>query len=65
MMVISGGVAFVLAEIFGRIFGLFYSHDQPFAVLKDVNQLIEKAMEDMESIKIMRGINLGQKQKAG
>jgi len=41
IMVISGGTAFVLAEILGRTAGLLFSNQQPFAALSDVNQLID------------------------
>jgi undecaprenyl-diphosphatase len=46
MMVIQGGVAFILAEIMGKTAGLFHSHYQPFAELPDVNQLIEKEINN-------------------
>jgi undecaprenyl-diphosphatase len=46
IMVISGGTAFVLAEILGRTAGLLFSNQQPFAALSDVNQLIEKAVDN-------------------
>ena len=41
LMVVSGFVALILAEIAGKIAGLFHSNHQPFATLADVNQLIE------------------------
>lgn len=46
MMVIQAGLAFVLAEIIGKIFGRLYSHHQPFAELPDVNQLIEHGIDN-------------------
>ncbi|MFT9600144.1 undecaprenyl-diphosphatase [Mesobacillus sp.] len=41
LMVVSGLAALILAEIAGKIAGMFYSNHQPFATLADVNQLIE------------------------
>ncbi|MBT2692641.1 undecaprenyl-diphosphatase [Bacillus sp. ISL-55] len=41
LMVVSGLAALILAEIAGKIAGMFYSNHQPFATLEDVNQLID------------------------
>lgn len=41
LMVVSGLVSLVLAEVAGKIAGMFHSNQQPFASLADVNQLIE------------------------
>lgn len=46
MMVIQAVITFILAEILGKLAGLFYSHYQPFAVLPDVNQLVEHAVDN-------------------
>ncbi|WHY85334.1 undecaprenyl-diphosphatase [Neobacillus novalis] len=46
MMVIQGGVAFVLAEVLGKIAGTMYYHNQPFAELPNVNQLISHAVDN-------------------
>ena len=41
MMIVCGLVSLILAEVAGKIAGMFHSNHQPFAVLEDVNQLIE------------------------
>lgn len=46
MMVVCATVTFVLAELFGKIAGRLYSNHQPFAELPDVNQLIQKAVDN-------------------
>ncbi|WP_163102420.1 undecaprenyl-diphosphatase [Peribacillus alkalitolerans] len=46
MMVMSAVVAFGLAEVIGKLVGLCYSNYQPFAELADVNQLIEKSVNN-------------------
>ncbi|MCR8983055.1 undecaprenyl-diphosphatase [Brevibacillus laterosporus] len=46
MMVIQAVITFILAEILGKLAGFFYSHYQPFAVLQDVNQLVEHAIDN-------------------
>ncbi|WP_232697106.1 undecaprenyl-diphosphatase [Brevibacillus daliensis] len=46
MMMISGGISFIIGEIMGKIAGQFYFNYQPFAVLADVNQLIEKGVNN-------------------
>lgn len=46
LMVIHGGIAFIGAEIIGKIAGQFYSHHQPFAVLPHVNKLIEHEIDN-------------------
>ena len=46
MMVIQASIAFVMAEIVGKIVGMFYSNYQPFAELSNVNQLIEKSVNN-------------------
>ncbi|ETI66346.1 undecaprenyl-diphosphatase [Neobacillus vireti] len=46
MMVIQGGVAFVLAEVLGKIAGTMYYHNQPFAELPHVNQLIAHVVDN-------------------
>lgn len=46
MMVISGVIAFGLAEILGKAAGSLHSNLQPFAELMNVNQLIEKQVNN-------------------
>ncbi|MFJ8529576.1 undecaprenyl-diphosphatase [Bacillus sp. NPDC094106] len=46
MMVIQAMVAFVTAEIIGKIAGKFHSNYQPFAVLPDVNKLVNHAVDN-------------------
>lgn len=46
MMVICGGVTFILAEIIGKMAGKIHSNHQPFAELSNVNKLIEKAVDN-------------------
>ncbi|MDQ0242955.1 undecaprenyl-diphosphatase [Bacillus fengqiuensis] len=46
IMVISGVIAFVMAETAGKIAGQFHSNHQPFAELPDVNKLIEKSVDN-------------------
>ncbi|BDC58697.1 undecaprenyl-diphosphatase [Bacillus altitudinis] len=45
-MMISAGLTFILAEMLGKIAGLFYSNQQPFAELNHVNLLIEKEVNN-------------------
>ncbi|SDM48899.1 Undecaprenyl-diphosphatase [Fictibacillus solisalsi] len=46
LMVVFAIVSCLVAEILGRLAGLFYSHHQPFSVLQDANQLIEHAIDN-------------------
>jgi len=46
MMVIQSVFAFVLAEVLGKIAGIFNSHFQPFVELPHVNKLIEHAVDN-------------------
>ncbi|USG64813.1 undecaprenyl-diphosphatase [Brevibacillus ruminantium] len=46
MMVIQAVAAFVIAEVFASVAGHFFSHQQPFAVLPDVNQLIQHSIDN-------------------
>ncbi|BFH60120.1 undecaprenyl-diphosphatase [Paenibacillus azoreducens] len=46
MMVIQAGLAFVLAEIIGKLAGKIYEHHQPFAELPHVNKLIDHAIDN-------------------
>ncbi|UHA71767.1 undecaprenyl-diphosphatase [Paenibacillus sp. 481] len=46
LMVIQGGLAFILAEILAIIVGQFHFNYQPFAVLTDVNKLIERSVDN-------------------
>ncbi|OPA75233.1 undecaprenyl-diphosphatase [Paenibacillus selenitireducens] len=46
MMVISGILAFILAEALGKVAGMLHYNEQPFVVLSDVNQLIDKAVNN-------------------
>ena len=46
MMIIQAMVAFVTAEIIGKLAGKFHLNYQPFAVLSDVNKLIDHAVDN-------------------
>lgn len=46
MMVICASFTFIVAEVIGKIAGKFHSNYQPFAELPNVNQLIEKAVDN-------------------
>ncbi|GAB0167854.1 undecaprenyl-diphosphatase [Lysinibacillus sp. CTST325] len=46
VMLISAGMAFILAEIIGKLAGLLHFNQQPFAVLSNTNQLIDKAINN-------------------
>ncbi|PIE94694.1 undecaprenyl-diphosphatase [Bacillus fungorum] len=46
MMVIQAMVAFVIAEVIGKIAGKFHLNYQPFAVLPDVNKLVDHAIDN-------------------
>lgn len=46
LMVISGIMAFIIAEALGKAAGMLHYNEQPFAVLSNVNQLIEKAVNN-------------------
>lgn len=46
MMVICAFITFVIAEIIGKIAGKIHSNNNPFAELSNVNQLIEKAVNN-------------------
>lgn len=46
MMIIQAMVAFVTAEIIGKLAGKFHLNYQPFAVLPDVNKLIDHAVDN-------------------
>ncbi|AHZ14788.1 undecaprenyl-diphosphatase [Bacillus velezensis] len=46
MMVIQAGVAFIIAEMIGKIAGQLYSNHQPFAVLSNVNKLADHAVDN-------------------
>ncbi|PLS14776.1 undecaprenyl-diphosphatase [Bacillus sp. M6-12] len=46
IMVMNAAFALVIAEIGGKIAGMFYSNYQPFAELKNVNLLIEKGVNN-------------------
>lgn len=45
-MVVSAGFTFILAELIGKIAGIFYSNQQPFAELSHVNLLIQKEVNN-------------------
>ncbi|WP_264740636.1 undecaprenyl-diphosphatase [Cytobacillus firmus] len=45
-MIISAAIAFIMAEIIGKIAGKLHSNNQPFAELSNVNKLIEKAVDN-------------------
>lgn len=46
MMVVCATSTFVLAELFGKVAGLLHFNQQPFAELPNVNQLVEKAVNN-------------------
>lgn len=46
IMIISASIAFILAEVIGKLVGKIYSNNQPFAELENVNQLIEKTINN-------------------
>lgn len=46
MMVLCAMVSFIFAEIGGKVAGLLHSNYQPFEELLNVNQLIEKAVDN-------------------
>lgn len=46
IMVISGLLSVGIAVLLGRVAGLFHSNKQPFAELSNVNQLIEKSVDN-------------------
>lgn len=46
IMIICASLSFVMSEILGKLAGVLHSNKQPFAVLPDVNQLIEKAVDN-------------------
>ena len=46
IMVICGSITFVIAELLGKIAGKIHSNHQPFEELNNVNQLIEKAVDN-------------------
>lgn len=46
IMLMCASIAFVLAEIIGKFTGLLHFNHQPFAVLSNTNQLIEKAINN-------------------
>ncbi|MEN1939225.1 undecaprenyl-diphosphatase [Paenibacillus sp. 102] len=46
MMIIQAMAAFVTAEIIGKLAGKFHLNYQPFAVLPDVNKLVDHAVDN-------------------
>ncbi|WP_341517670.1 undecaprenyl-diphosphatase [Bacillus paramobilis] len=46
VMVIQAMVAFVIAEVIGKIAGEFHLNYQPFAVLPDVNKLVDHTVDN-------------------
>ncbi|MDA1904348.1 undecaprenyl-diphosphatase [Bacillus cereus] len=46
MMIIQAMVAFVIAEVIGKIVGKVHLNYQPFAVLPDVNKLVDHAVDN-------------------
>ncbi len=46
IMTLNAMFSFVLAEAAGKLAGLFYYNKQPFAELANVNQLIEKSIDN-------------------
>ncbi|MED1783537.1 undecaprenyl-diphosphatase [Brevibacillus fortis] len=46
IMVVCATFTFVIAELFGKVAGYFHANNQPFADLADVNQLVQKAVDN-------------------
>ncbi|MGN5652058.1 undecaprenyl-diphosphatase [Bacillus sp. Brlt_9] len=46
MMVIQAMFAFIIAEVIGKMAGKFHLNYQPFAVLPDVNKLVDHAVDN-------------------
>jgi undecaprenyl-diphosphatase len=46
IMIICGSITFVIAEIIGKLAGKIHFNNQPFAEMSNVNQLIEKAVDN-------------------
>jgi undecaprenyl-diphosphatase len=46
IMIICGSITFVIGEILGKLAGKIHANNQPFAELSNVNQLIEKAVDN-------------------
>ncbi|WP_270344307.1 undecaprenyl-diphosphatase [Bacillus mobilis] len=46
MMVIQAMVAFVIAKVIGKIAGKFHLNYQPFAILPDVNKLVDHTVDN-------------------
>lgn len=46
IMIISAGIAFILAEIIGKLVGEVHSNNQPFAELSNVSKLIEHSIDN-------------------
>lgn len=46
IMIISAGIAFLLAEIIGKLAGEVHSNNQPFAELSNVSKLIEHSIDN-------------------
>lgn len=46
MMVIQAILAFIVAEIIGKVAGQFHANNQPFAVLPNVNKLVNHAVDN-------------------
>lgn len=46
IMVVCASVTFAVAELFGKIAGSLHMNHQPFAELADVNQLVQKAVDN-------------------
>ncbi|MCH1625242.1 undecaprenyl-diphosphatase [Fredinandcohnia quinoae] len=45
-MIFSAVISLIIAEIGARLVGLLHSNNQPFAELDNVNQLVEKAVDN-------------------
>lgn len=46
IMIISASFSLLLAEVLAKLAGLIHANNQPFAELPDVNQLIDKAIDN-------------------
>ncbi|WP_010269997.1 undecaprenyl-diphosphatase [Paenibacillus senegalensis] len=46
IMVLNAGIAFIIAELFGKLAGQLYFNNQPFFELANVNQLVERSVDN-------------------
>lgn len=46
IMVLNAGIAFIFAEVLGKLAGMLYFNNQPFHELTNVNQLVERSVDN-------------------